>query len=513
MGGRSKADKAARAAARKRQALAAQAQSLAATLGLEDATGAAADAAPAAAAATSRSKKRRRSSTDVGVATGAAGSTTPCALNVTAPWSTLSVSLAGCATSGCAAWQSKSSSSSSGGGGAGGGAGASSANTTSPPTSAQALCGACNEAAANHKLVVEQPHTTTTTTSLTAADCLCHAVSFMHLARACIFLNNTNSSRWLRPALTAAHTAVNSKPFRAALHKHATTEVAQLAKTLPTSLHTALSASTPATATTTATAAGKKRQRLTSASASNPASAWIPVLCAIDNAYFELYYACCVAAVSMAGGGLAAASPQLATAPVLRSMVDIVVHCSPATFFHHTALQLAATADHIAAMERLWAQLTSTSHRTVRRVWEMHKFSSGSDPKRGLRRHAKKGATTTPNPLLDFFQARMVEGLHLFYTRGLGTRGDMATVAQRLGGGKGREEKQKKKKKKQSHRRDTGAGREPPPAFELLEAWRDCSRDWAARLYAFAVPNQAALDALAAIQVCSYSRCHPRRRP
>ena len=37
------------------------------------------------------------------------------------------------------------------------------------------------------------------------------------------------------------------------------------------------------------------------------------------------------------------------------------------------------------------------------------------------------------------------------------------------------------------------------PAFGLLERWRASCRDWACRVYAFAVPHEPALAALAAL--------------
>ena len=45
-----------------------------------------------------------------------------------------------------------------------------------------------------------------------------------------------------------------------------------------------------------------------------------------------------------------------------------------------------------------------------------------------------------------------------------------------------------------------GSARPPPPCYEALMAWRDAARDWLCTLFAFAVPNSAALSALASEQ-------------
>ena len=42
---------------------------------------------------------------------------------------------------------------------------------------------------------------------------------------------------------------------------------------------------------------------------------------------------------------------------------------------------------------------------------------------------------------------------------------------------------------------------EPPPCYSVLQTWRDNSRDWLCRLYAFAVPTEAALRKVAAMNL------------
>ena len=47
--------------------------------------------------------------------------------------------------------------------------------------------------------------------------------------------------------------------------------------------------------------------------------------------------------------------------------------------------------------------------------------------------------------------------------------------------------------------RQGGGNSAESPAFGLLERWRASCRDWACRVYAFAVPHEPALAALAAL--------------
>ena len=57
--------------------------------------------------------------------------------------------------------------------------------------------------------------------------------------------------------------------------------------------------------------------------------------------------------------------------------------------------------------------------------------------------------------------------------------------------------KKNKKERKKKRESAEGTGRMPPPCYETLEAWRDCARDWLCRIYAFAVPNNAAIKVMA----------------
>ena len=101
------------------------------------------------------------------------------------------------------------------------------------------------------------------------------------------------------------------------------------------------------------------------------------------------------------------------------------------------------------------------------------------------------------NALLDVQRAKLSETVALFFASGLGRGGEMDKTADVLDtllrDGKGGKVQGKGKRGARRKAREAASRR----AFPLLERWRDSCRDWPARLYAFATPTAAALNALA----------------
>eukprot|EP00958_Prasinococcus_capsulatus_P004551 scaffold420_cov404-Prasinococcus_capsulatus_cf.AAC.7 len=107
---------------------------------------------------------------------------------------------------------------------------------------------------------------------------------------------------------------------------------------------------------------------------------------------------------------------------------------------------------------------------------------------------AESSSSVLWNPLLDIFRYRYYEGLRLFYATGLlKDGGDMDRVHARLAAArKGKGGKGAPKKKDEL---------EDPPCYVELQEWRDTSRDWLCRLFAFAVPNTKAISTLASMDL------------
>eukprot|EP00730_Choanoeca_flexa_P013762 TRINITY_DN5678_c0_g1_i2.p1 TRINITY_DN5678_c0_g1~~TRINITY_DN5678_c0_g1_i2.p1 ORF type:complete len:573 (+),score=92.69 TRINITY_DN5678_c0_g1_i2:126-1721(+) len=93
-----------------------------------------------------------------------------------------------------------------------------------------------------------------------------------------------------------------------------------------------------------------------------------------------------------------------------------------------------------------------------------------------------------PNPLLALLRLQLDEWLILWYNSQL-------WMAEPCNG----KAAEKLAKRRQASAREDGFGsgiRAPPPATPVLQEWWDCCRDWPAHLYAYAVPNDAAMQAM-----------------
>jgi hypothetical protein len=118
------------------------------------------------------------------------------------------------------------------------------------------------------------------------------------------------------------------------------------------------------------------------------------------------------------------------------------------------------------------------------------------------------------NPLLAIFQARLRDGVRLFYEEGVGMNGEMDAI---LAAPKGSEpaagkkpKSNKKKPQKKNYRRERNASARSGgdaeggsstlvemPSYPLLAQWRNNCRDWCCHLYAYATPTKEALDVMA----------------
>ena len=101
---------------------------------------------------------------------------------------------------------------------------------------------------------------------------------------------------------------------------------------------------------------------------------------------------------------------------------------------------------------------------------------------------------------------RFLETNTLFYSSDLLRNGSMdaAAVAPRFVGKVAKSKKSKKRKRRQGINASTKSTQQnlaahDPVADALLEQWRHNCRDWLARIYAYAVPNKAALESLASV--------------
>lgn len=89
--------------------------------------------------------------------------------------------------------------------------------------------------------------------------------------------------------------------------------------------------------------------------------------------------------------------------------------------------------------------------------------------------------TKTKIELLQLLNLRFQESIQLIYDAGIGMKGEMDRALNQI------------KKKDPTEIQQL----QPPPAFPLLQLWRDNCRDWFCHLYAYATPNEVALQSIA----------------
>ena len=145
-----------------------------------------------------------------------------------------------------------------------------------------------------------------------------------------------------------------------------------------------------------------------------------------------------------------------------------------------------STLPNVKSRRLLRKEYFATHLRSCKREWKV--FAKTWGTLRNGEGHWIKA--THPNPLLALLRMQLDEWLLLWYRTGLWMEEPC--------NGKAAE---KLTRRRQASAAEDGFGkgiRAPPPATTVLQEWWDGCRDWPAHVYAYAVPNDAAMTALKA---------------
>ncbi|KDO28971.1 hypothetical protein SPRG_20076 [Saprolegnia parasitica CBS 223.65] len=103
-----------------------------------------------------------------------------------------------------------------------------------------------------------------------------------------------------------------------------------------------------------------------------------------------------------------------------------------------------------------------------------------------------------PIVLFEMLQARLREGIQLFYEPGMGMGGEMDKAIADLGRSTTNANKRLTKKQRMNQHKVVAKPKASVPAYPLLQQWRENVRVWLDKLYAPAIPHPDALKAIAA---------------